>query len=237
MTVLHWIRHGRASALEADYDKLHTIGELQARALGAHLARTAQRFDAVYVGPLKRQLDTERLMREAAGDVGRAWPTPEVIDDLAEGPFEALFKTYARAHAKRDLALQRLVAALRSADDATRDASLDAFIAYVIGAWEREEIQDAALETALAFEARVARALEHIARREGRGREVAVVTSNGVIGNVVARTRGFVAASAGAHRRVHNSSVSRVEIVEGGYELRAHDVTLHIADPAHLTTL
>jgi hypothetical protein len=54
-----------------------------------------------------------------------------------------------------------------------------------------------------------------------------------------AHERGRTEALLDARRqlRVHNSSVSRVEIVEGGYELRAHDVTLHIEDPAHLTTL
>lgn len=238
MTVLHWIRHGRASALEADYDKLHAMGEQQARALGAYFAQTNQRFDAVYVGPLKRQLDTERLMRQAAGEVARTWPEAHVLEDLAEGPYEALFKVYARAHAKRDAALQALITALRgAADEAERATRLDALIAYVVGAWHREEILDDALETARAFEARVLRALEHIAAREGRGREVAIVTSNGVIGNVVARTHGFVAGADYAHRRVHNSSVSRIELASTGYELRAHDATLHITDPALLTTL
>ena len=85
MTTLHVIRHGRATALEADYDQLHAMGELQARALGVHMSRTGKRFDAIYVGPLRRQLETLRLMREAAGEVGAGWPVAEVLDGLSEG--------------------------------------------------------------------------------------------------------------------------------------------------------
>src|SRR4051812_10321464 len=96
MTTLHLIRHGRASALEADYDQLHPIGEVQARTLGAHLGRAGQRFDAVYVGPLRRQLHTLQLMREAAGTAAANWPAERVLEGLAEGPFEALLKQYTR---------------------------------------------------------------------------------------------------------------------------------------------
>ena len=54
----------------------------QARLLGAHLAQRGQRFDAVYVGPLRRQRETLRLMREAGGAArpgprstcSKAWP-------------------------------------------------------------------------------------------------------------------------------------------------------------------
>src|SRR5262245_4817205 len=106
MTILHLIRHGRASALEADYDQLQPLGELQARLLGAHLAERAQRFDGVYVGPLKRQRETWRLMCEAAGAWAQQWPEARVLDGLAEGPFEVLMKAHLRPRIKLDVALQ-----------------------------------------------------------------------------------------------------------------------------------
>lgn len=236
--MLHVIRHGRASALEANYDQLHAIGELQARALGAHLGRERQHFDAVYVGPLTRQLETQRLMREAAGEVGRAWPEAQVLEDLAEGPFETLFKRYVRVLAKTDPVMQQHIATYRAAaDEAAKEQASEALFAHVIERWRRAEVSGEDLETAAAFDARVVRVLGQIAAREGRGRQVAVVTSNGVIANLVMQTRGFVVPADHHHRRVHNSSISRIELVEGGYELRAHNVTLHLSDPAHLTTL
>jgi len=237
MTTLHVIRHGRATAFEADYDQLHAMGELQARALGVHMARTGKRFDAIYVGPLRRQLETLRLMREAAGEVGVSWPVAEVLDGLSEGPFETLMKTYAARRLATDAVLQRHAEAFRGAlDDAAREVALSSIFEHVIDGWQRGEISGDDLESAAAFEARVAAALAHIAEREARGRQVAVVTSNGVIAALVARTPD--AAVLGQVRlRVHNSSVSLIELGADGPVLRAHDVTEHLTDPQHLTLI
>jgi broad specificity phosphatase PhoE len=238
MTMLHVIRHGRASALEADYDQLHATGELQARALGAHLAREGQRFNAVYVGPLRRQLETLRLMRDEAGAVGAAWPEAHVLPGLAEGPFEIMMKKYALERLDRDAALQRFVADYRDAtDDAGRELALTSIFDHVIVLWRDGEIAGADLEPAQVFAARVADALSHIADNEGRGREVAVVTSNGVIAAWVERTQNVADVPVPLRMRVHNSSVSRLELSVEGLLLRAHDLTAHLTDPEHLTLL
>src|SRR3954454_21579116 len=141
MTLLHLIRHGRASALEADYDQLQPVGELQARLLGEHWRRRGQRFDAVYVGPLRRQLETLRLMREAAAEVGSAWPDATVLEGLAEGPFERLMKNYVRPHLAQDPQLHAIVQALRGAVDArARDEALNALFDYMVGLWRMGKI-------------------------------------------------------------------------------------------------
>ena len=54
---------------------------------------------------------------------------------------------------------------------------------------------------------------------------------------MLAHTRGYVPGPGHFHTRVHNSSVSRLELLADGLELRAHDVTVHLTDPEHLTTL
>src|SRR5262245_7939084 len=183
MTLLHLIRHGRASATEADYDQLQPLGELQARLLGEHLGRRRQHFDGVYVGPLRRQLETLRLMREAAAEVGSAWPEATVLDGLAEGPFEPLMKQHVRPRLPHDPQLQTIVQALRGAPDArTRDEALNGLFDYMVGLWRQGEVVAAELEAPDAFSARVLGALDRIARSEALGRQVAVVTSNGVIG-------------------------------------------------------
>src|SRR5687767_10561982 len=114
MTRLHLIRHGRASAMEADYDKLHVQGEQQARLLGEHFARTGQSWDALYVGPLVRQRETFRLMREAAGPVGASWPEPVSLDGLAEGPFETLMRNFVRPRLSHDAKVQGFAAEIRA---------------------------------------------------------------------------------------------------------------------------
>ena len=180
MTTLHLIRHGRAQAQADDYDQLHEVGEAQARLLGAHLGQRRQRFDAVYVGPLRRQRETLRLMREAGGATAQTWPSEQVLEGLAEGPFEMLYKKYLSERLKHDGVLQAHVARLRAVPD-ERDAVIELIFAHMVALWTAGEVQGPDVEPAPAFEARVAAAIGEIARREGSGREVAVVTSNGVI--------------------------------------------------------
>jgi broad specificity phosphatase PhoE len=236
MTVLHLIRHGRASALEADYDQLQPLGELQAQRLGAHLAAQQQRFDGVYVGPLRRQRETWRLLREAAGPWAETWPAEQVLAGLAEGPFEVLMKTHLRPRIKLDVALQELLAKSRAGgpEDAQM-AALQGMFDRMTELWRSEQIAADDLETAAAFAARVAGALAEITRREGPGREVAVVTSNGVIGELL---RAFVEVERSQHGRLrfHNTSVSVLELHEAGPRLRTHNQTAHLL-AEHLTLL
>lgn len=237
MTSLWLIRHGRATALDADYDKLHPQGEAQARLLGKHLAAHGQRYDAVYVGPLRRQLETLRLMRESAGGVGAAWPEARVLDGLAEGPFETLMRQHIRPRLPHDAVLQRLAQQIRASNESgVRDAALDGLFDHMVELWRRGEIVDDALESPSAFFARVDSALDEIAQREGEGRAVAVVTSNGVIGHLLERA-GERPEPGRTRHRVYNTSVSLLDLRAGGLSVRAHNLVEHIRDPQYLTML
>ncbi len=66
MAELYLVRHGQASFLADDYDKLSPMGEIQAGLLGAWLTRCGQRPDAVATGRLSRQIRTADLCLEAA---------------------------------------------------------------------------------------------------------------------------------------------------------------------------
>jgi broad specificity phosphatase PhoE len=238
MTLLHLIRHGRASALDADYDKLHAMGEAQARLLGEHLARTGRLFDAVYVGPLKRQLDTLRLMREMAEPQGVRWPEAVVHPGLAEGPFELLYKSYLRACLKTDRPLQERLAQMRSAaDDGQRQVALEAMFDRMVALWRANAIAGEDLEPAAAFAARVARARDAIGDAVGFGRHVAVVTSNGVIGELLDGVVGREAESAATRHRFYNTSVTLMELTAEGPRLQSRNTTEHITDLALLTLL
>ena len=60
MGLLTFVRHGQASFLADDYDNLSDLGRLQAERLGAYWATKGRRFDAVYLGTLKRHEQTLR---------------------------------------------------------------------------------------------------------------------------------------------------------------------------------
>lgn len=235
MTILHLIRHGRASALEADYDQLHAIGEQQAQLLGAHLAARRQRFDGVYVGPLKRQLETLRLMREAAGAWAEQWPEARVLEGLAEGPFEPLMKVHLRPRIKIDPELQALRSRMRDGDDASQVEALNGMFARMDALWRAGEVTADDLETAVAFRARVRAAQDEIGRREGPGRNVAVITSNGVIAELLDGVAGIAEVS--GRLRFHNTSISLLELRAEGARITARNITEHLSAAEHFTLL
>jgi broad specificity phosphatase PhoE len=58
MSTIYFIRHGQASATEANYDRLSATGHHQSRLLGDHLKTLGLHFDAAVSGTLERQRDT-----------------------------------------------------------------------------------------------------------------------------------------------------------------------------------
>src|SRR5436305_8089873 len=84
MSRLFLIRHGQASFLEQNYDKLSSMGERQARLLGEHWAKRRVCFHQVYSGPRSRQTETARIAGEAYKSAGLPWPQVQVINDFDE---------------------------------------------------------------------------------------------------------------------------------------------------------
>ena len=76
MSVLLLVRHGQASWGEADYDRLSSVGEEQARVLGAALAARGVRPDLVVRGSMLRHRQTADGAVRAAG-----WDAAVAEDD------------------------------------------------------------------------------------------------------------------------------------------------------------
>src|SRR5215467_9215028 len=84
MSRLFLVRHGQASFLERNYDKLSTRGEQQSRILGEYWAGLNVRFDRVFSGPRVRQRETARIVGEACKSAGVHWPEPIVLETFDE---------------------------------------------------------------------------------------------------------------------------------------------------------
>src|SRR4029079_18154412 len=82
----------QASFFAAEYDRLSTLGEEQARLLGAYWVRRGVAFDEVYTGPRSRQIETAAIVASAYADAGLAWPRPVVLDELDEHRVDRLLK-------------------------------------------------------------------------------------------------------------------------------------------------
>ncbi|HSK45272.1 MAG TPA: phosphoglycerate mutase family protein, partial [Candidatus Binatia bacterium] len=84
MSRLFLVRHGQASFLERNYDKLSAKGEEQRRMLGDYWASLQLGFDRVYSGPRVRQRETARLVGEVYKSAGLPWPEPVVLPEFDE---------------------------------------------------------------------------------------------------------------------------------------------------------
>jgi broad specificity phosphatase PhoE len=239
MTTLHLIRHGKAMAGAERYDQLHAIGEKQSHLLGQSLQQAALHFDAVYCGPLVRQLDTLAHMQKAAGDVGAAWPPAVILAELAEAPIEALARHCMSERLATDPALTAIVGEFFSSNRGSSDAAFfEAVLAYVVGLWVRGEVSLPGVETAPEFGRRVRSLLDIVLRSDAEGRHVAIITSNGVIGWLAGYAKSEAEPERGClSRRLFNASVTRFHARSGRLELSEWNVVDHLGDSELRTIL
>jgi broad specificity phosphatase PhoE len=97
MSRLFLVRHGQASFLERNYDKLSPKGEEQARILGEYWAGLNLAFDRVYSGPRVRQRETARIAGEAYKAAGMPWPEQTVLQEFDEFQAEAVMERRMKA--------------------------------------------------------------------------------------------------------------------------------------------
>ncbi len=165
MATLLLIRHGQASYGQADYDKLSPLGFEQARHTGELLA--TQRIDALYTGPLRRQLETASGVRDTAPAI----PPATVLPGLAEYAGFEMVKAFLPklVEERPELAMEP-------------HAIGEHGFQTILSRWARDEWRAEGLEHVHAFAARVTEALTAIVRGCARGGRVAAVTSAGPIG-------------------------------------------------------
>lgn len=182
MGTLFLIRHGQASYGEADYDRLSARGQEQARAVGRWLM--SAKIDAIYTGPLRRQLQTVSFATEAATALGATPPLAIELPELAEYPaFEMLQHLVPRlvAHDPKFEALK----------SAPTPRLLDEAFHTILARWANDEWYVEGLERVSAFVARVRGGLTRMLGASQSGARIACVTSAGPIGVAVGLTFGI----------------------------------------------
>ncbi len=174
MSVLTLVRHGQASYLEADYDKLSPLGEEQSRRLGDYWRRHGATFDAVFCGPRKRHLRTAEI---AAGD---GWPAPVVLDELDEYPAMEVMSAFLPALGERHARVRELAAELAAANGgAARIRCADRLLKEVTERWAAGEVSSPEIESWDAFCERVRRGVDTMRARAGKASRVVAFTSGG----------------------------------------------------------
>src|ERR1051326_8063641 len=158
MSRLFLIRHGHASFLERNYDKLSAKGEQQSRILGEYWAGLKLGFDRVYSGPRVRQRQTARIVGEAYKAAGLPWPEPVVLKTFDEFQAETVMERCLPELIETDGEIRRMHQAFK--DSQTRPEQFKTFqrmFEVVIGRWAEGRLPLDDIEPWSAFCTRVQR--------------------------------------------------------------------------------
>ena len=140
MSVLTVVRHGQASFLSEDYDRLSALGEQQARLLGEYWLDRGVRFDRVVYGPRERQIRTGEIIGELYGKAGAGWPEPAVREELDEYPAEEVVRALLPGMMAADARLAGWARELKHpADRLAQQRAFDRILREVSRQWARGE--------------------------------------------------------------------------------------------------
>src|SRR5947208_8113973 len=182
------VRHGQASFMEQNYDKLSTIGETQSHLLGEYWARRRVIFDRVYSGPRARQIETARLVGEAYTKLDLPWPEPVIMPEFDEYHGESVMDASLPQLVEANSMIRELHEAFKNSRNLQEQhKTFQRLFEVVIGMWVAQEIVVANIESWQEFSARVYQGLSKIAAVDGKGQQVAIFSSGGPIGVTVQR--------------------------------------------------
>src|ERR1039457_3082384 len=173
------VRHGQASLLERDYDKLCANGEAQAGLLGEYWSRRGVVFGSVYSGPRVRQLETARIVAEAYRSAGHGFPETAVLRECLPQLLQVNAEIKELHCAYED--------SRESSESGDRRKTFQKLFEAVISKWVAGETAAAGIESWHEFCLRVERGLAQVVRDTPPAASAVVFTSAGTIGAAMRR--------------------------------------------------
>ncbi len=230
------IRHAQASFLDQNYDKLSAIGEAQARRLGQYWVRQKMVFDHVCSGPRVRQEDTAKIVADVYRDAGFPFPERVVIQEFDEYHGDAVLQHGLPQLLESDGEARRLHQAFQSSSGSDRLANFEKMFQMLITKWVEGELVLPSVESWTEFCARVDRGLSQCMSTNGRGQQMAIFCSGGLLG--VAMRRAFHLSSQDTLRAswvVRNCSYSEFLFSKDRFTLSTFNAFPHLDDVSLLT--
>jgi len=237
MSRLFLVRHGQASFLERNYDKLSPKGEAQSRLLGEYWAGLKLHFDRVYSGPRVRQRETARIVGEAYRDAGLAWPEPAVLDTFDEFQAEMVLERSLPDLIETDSDIRGMHQAFK--DSQTRPEQFKTFqriFEVVIGRWAEGGIPLDGIEPWPQFCSRVQSGLSQLQSNGSRGQQIVIFSSGGPVGVAMHRALGLsTEATLKTAWMVRNCAYSEFVFSARRFTLSSYNATPHFTDPEFIT--
>ena len=182
MSLLTLVRHGQASFLSENYDKLSPLGERQAAKLGHFWAKTLTVFDQIYVGPAERHIRTAEIALEAYQSAGLPCPSPLALQEVDEYSGIEVMRTFLPGLMEKHEDIRELESQFRSAHNKEAAARVfELLFQRVTRMWVAEEMNSPEIESWRHFCDRIEGALAKIREGTRKGGRTLVFTSGGVL--------------------------------------------------------
>jgi broad specificity phosphatase PhoE len=237
MSHLFLVRHGQASFLEKNYDKLSSKGEAQARMLGEYWARINVRFDEVYSGPRARQQETARIAGEEYQRSGSAWPKLQVLTDFDEFQAELVIEKALPSLRESDVHIRELYQDFQNSQNrAEQFKRFQRIFEVIVGRWADGELEVNDIEPWDDFVLRIRHGLDAITSNRARGRNVLVFSSGGPVGIAMQHALNLTTPDAlKTAWRMCNSGYSSFVFSGDRFTLTSYNAVPHIMDRDFLT--
>lgn len=234
MATLYFIRHGQAGRPD-DYDRLSSLGEMQALRLGEYFAMRGLRFDALISGGLRRQRETARLFADGVKIEEREIETDESWNEFdLHQVYRELAPLLARDSQAFANDLTEMGKALMLDPHLTR-GPVGRCDRAVIGAWMGKRYSIGSAETWDEFRARIGAAWHSLAAR-AEGAHIAILTSATPIALCVGETLSLTDERIQSLMGVlYNSGVTTIRLRSGSPLMLAFNSTPHLVDSEMIT--
>ena len=221
----YFIRHGQASYLSDDYDKLSEIGIIQSQQLGNYLIKENIFFDKVYSGPLKRQIDTERNVRSVFFDQNLILPDRKIHKGLKEHQASRVLNGFLEQLIRND----QKVANWHTAKNHNTEAyylNSRLIYDYFVEKWMGNEFNSSPHQAFDSFQNVVNISLDEIMNETTHGENVALFSSGGTIATMIANLLKINDHKeiASINSQIYNGSISVLSLENSGFELESFNV-------------
>jgi broad specificity phosphatase PhoE len=196
MSQIILVRHGQASFLERDYDKLCPNGEEQSRLLGEYWLQRCGALSGVYCGPRVRQRETARIVAESYRSAGVDFPEAVVMSEFDEYHAEAVLRECLPQLLPGDSEIREMHRVYKASSESgdfgdrpsnerlsnDRRKTFQKLFEAVISKWVAGEVTAPGVESWTDFCLRVQRGLEQVVRNTPPAANAVIFTSAGAIG-------------------------------------------------------
>ena len=224
MSELYMIRHGQASFGEKNYDRLSPMGVLQAQIVARHWVRIGRKIDAVYVGTMKRQIDTAGALLSAYKE--RQIPVPKIISDQSFDEYDSASVFQAQLPGMMD---ENPSISEKLADIYTDKRTFQLLFEEAMNRWVSGTCDMPGVVTWRGFTERVIKGVRQIMQVQGAKKRLAVFTSGGPISVVVKEALNLTDnATMALSWQIMNASITRFKYNARGLALAGFNDIAHL---------